>query len=453
MLAPIIIKQIVKLAKGTARFDAMADKMIEKFELGCPPTAELQRIIQQKQQIISALSKVSTVINTITKIGTTLSGILTGLSIAVNIIKFLPIPLPPFSPALLATGPAAAADAIGDLIKAGKGAVSIIPSALKQIADGISALIAKLNTIDGLLNPCLTDAGLSGDISNTDLNNILNSAGLDSNPGVNEEVERELTARLQPNASNPLLYKGWLLIIQNDPLNTFTFPSRRVEGQKDLEKIYNLSDKGYSFSSSATVLVDEIKFRIDLLVLTDPALLSTLDSNQSGSMGAGSCSLVDFGTQQSCEANGGIWTPINDGTSSNGGLPGSDTTTFGSFNFNSQGPNRLMGPGVLTPKFGDAQAKIMIETPPATLTITATTGNLNIDLGLITLKSKTELYFELTPDAGGTPITKIVSAGPGQTNVDSLTIQTQGRYSYKFLVSESKFPKNQKQKIGLLELS
>ena len=94
MLTPIIIKQIVKLAKGTARFDAMADSMLEKFELGCPPAGELQRIIAQKQQIISALTQVSSVINTITKIGTTLNGILTGLNIAVNIIKFLPIPLP-----------------------------------------------------------------------------------------------------------------------------------------------------------------------------------------------------------------------------------------------------------------------------------------------------------------------------------------------------------------------
>ena len=67
MLGPIIIKQVVKLAKGTARFDAMANDMIAKFELGCPPKGELERIIQQKNTIVSALSQVSGVINTITK--------------------------------------------------------------------------------------------------------------------------------------------------------------------------------------------------------------------------------------------------------------------------------------------------------------------------------------------------------------------------------------------------
>ena len=49
MLGPIIIKQVVKLAKGTARFDAIANDIIAKFELGCPPKGELERIIQQKK--------------------------------------------------------------------------------------------------------------------------------------------------------------------------------------------------------------------------------------------------------------------------------------------------------------------------------------------------------------------------------------------------------------------
>ena len=67
MLGPIIIKQVVKLAKGTARFDAIANDIIAKFELGCPPKGELERIIQQKNTITTALTQVSGVIDTITK--------------------------------------------------------------------------------------------------------------------------------------------------------------------------------------------------------------------------------------------------------------------------------------------------------------------------------------------------------------------------------------------------
>jgi len=451
MLTPIIIKQIVKLAKGTARFDAMADSMLEKFELGCPPAGELQRIIAQKQQIISALTQVSSVINTITKIGTTLNGILTGLNIAVNIIKFLPIPLPPFSPALLATGPAVVVDILGDLVKAGKGAVGIIPGALKQIADGIAALIAKLNAIDGLLNPCLLEAGLDGSINNSDLSTVLASTGLSSNASVNEATEAELLLQLQPNSNNPLFYKGWKLVIQNEPNNTFSFPSRRIEGTKDLEKLYNLSDEGYSYSSSVTVLIEEIKFRIDLLQITDPSLLNQMDGNQSGSNSGtetGTCSIGSFTTRAACEGAGGIFTSDNPNASS------SDTTQFGSFNFNSQGPNRLMGPGILTPQFGNVSAKLMVTTPPATVEIKATTGNININLPLgISFRSTTIVQFIATPDAGGSPISKIVTAGPGQTTVETFTITNPGRYSYTFETLEDKFPKKKDQQIGDLKIT
>lgn len=458
MLAPIIIKQIVKLAKGTARFDAMADSMIEKFELGCPPAGELERIIAQKQQIISALSQVSSVINTITKIGTTLDGILTGLNIAVNIIKFLPIPLPPFAPALLATGPSVAVDILGDLVKAGKGAVKIIPGALKQIADGIAALIDKLNTIDGLLNPCLLEAGLDGSINNDDLSNVLASTGLDSNASVNQATEAELLAKLQPNSNDPLFYKGWKLVIQNEPENTFSFPSRRIEGEKNNEKIYNLSDKGYSYSSSVTVLIDEIKFRIDLLPITDPALMALLDSNQSGSAGGvngqetGTCSIGDYTTRAACEGAGGIFTADNSGVS------GQDTTTFGSFNASSQGPNRLMGPGVLTPSFGDVSAKIMVETPPAVLKITATTGNVDISttvlgVDIVIARSETMIQLDVRPDAGGPLISQQLLAGPGETKTSTVTLSNRGKYSYNFFVIEDKFPKKKSQQIGNLEMT
>ena len=466
MLAPIIIKQIVKLAKGTARFDALADSMMEKFENGCPPAGELERIIQQKQQIVTALSQVSTVINTITKIGTTLDGILTGLNIAVNVIKFLPIPLPPFSPALLATGPAVAVDILGDLVKAGKGAVKIIPGALSQIADGINALIEKLNSIDGVLNPCLEAAGLDDAISGEGLSDLLASSGVNSDPNANKATDEELLQQLQPNADPGLFYKGWKLTVQNEPDNTFTFPSRRILGEKDGEKMYNLSDEGYSFSSSVQVLIDEIKFRIDLLPISDGSLLAKLDSNQSGSSGeTGTCSIGGFTTRAECEGAGGIFTPDNAGNA------GADGGNFGGVNLDLSEPNRLAGSGILTPQFFSVSAKLIIPQPPCTLRMTAATGNLDIELPLnITFQAVTILQFTatpLSPDAiaatGGTPYVVVLGAGPGDTgggsaigntwvNTQDIVIPHRGIYQYSFKVLEDKFPDAKDQQIGTLEV-
>ena len=97
--------------------------------------------------------------------------------------------------------------------------------------------------------------------------------------------------QLQPNSENPLVYKGFTLTIEFNPENEFSFPSRRVKGMRyfstgeNATSLFYLSginnvqtgplsgpivlyndptDQGkYSFSSSAQILVEEIKYKID----------------------------------------------------------------------------------------------------------------------------------------------------------------------------------------------
>ena len=399
MLGPIIIQQVVKLAKGTARFDAMANDMIAKFELGCPPKAELERIVQQKNTIVTALTQVSGVINTITKIGTTLDQILAGLNIAVNVIKFLPLPLPPFSPALLVTGPAVAVDTLGDLVKAGKGAVKIIPDALSQIASGIEGLITKLGQIDGLLNPCLAEAGLDGSINNEDLNALLNTTGTNSDADVNQATESELLARLQPNSNDPLFYKGYKLEIQNDPKNEFSFASRRVMGEKDKVKLYNLADQGYSYSSSVQVLIDEIKFRIDL------NQIPSLSSNPSLALG----------------------------TSNNTGISSGNTSAPPSGFNTGQGPNRFLGASTIVPSFPNVSGKLLVTTLPAKAKITVNGGSGNNDGD----SCFTEVNFTSTLN-NGNPNDKIEYLGAKAIKTEKIfyvNFLKKGKYSYNFKIT------------------
>ena len=411
MLGPIIIKQVVKLAKGTARFDAIANDIIAKFELGCPPKEELERIIQQKNTITTALTQVSGVIDTITKIGTTLDQILTGLNIAVNVIKFLPLPLPPFSPALLATGPAVAVDALGDLVKAGKGAVAIIPDALGQISKGINALIKKLSTIDGLLNPCLAEAGLDGSINSDDLSNLLNSTGVNSDTDVNKEAEAELLTKLQPNSNDPLFYRGWKLEIQNDPQNPYSFPSRRIQGTEGLsgEKIYNQPNKAYSFSSSVEVLLDEIKFRINLKpvnpILADLIASGSLSDEQLEAQGFGSSTTA-------------------------GGIDASSSSGFDT----GQGPNRFLAASTVVPEFPRVSGRAIVTTLPAKMKITINGGKGSRG----TSKSFTEARF-ITQLVGGTPNDKEDYTSSRITRTVSsrtITFPKKGKYSYTLIMSD-----------------
>ena len=400
MLGPIIIQQVVKLAKGTARFDAMANDMIAKFDQGCPPKAELERIVQQKNTIVTALTQVSGVINTITKIGTTLDQILAGLNIAVNVIKFLPLPLPPFSPALLVTGPAVAVDTLGDLVKAGKGAVKIIPDALGQIAKGIENLITKLGQIDGLLNPCLAEAGLDGSINNEDLNALLNATGTNSDADVNQATESELLARLQPNSNDPLFYKGYKLEIQNDPKNEFSFASRRIMGEKDKVKLYNLADQGYSYSSSVQVLIDEIKFRIDLNQIPQ------LSSN----------ALLALRT-------------------SNGNLSNNTSPPPSGFN-TGQGPNRFLAATTVVPSFPNVSGKVLVTTLPAKAKITINGGEPGQTVDGNNCYTKATFIADLI---GGNPNDKVKLVGKTVTQKTStfeLNFLKKGKYTYNLKIDK-----------------
>ena len=89
-----------------------------------------------------------------------------------------------------------------------------------------------------------------------------------------------------PVVGDGLIYRGYQLIIENDPSNSFPFPSRRIKATFTLTSsdinpndpstnfalrllgsiIYNLPDEDYSFSSSVQVLISEAYYEIDRFV-------------------------------------------------------------------------------------------------------------------------------------------------------------------------------------------
>ena len=101
-----------------------------------------------------------------------------------------------------------------------------------------------------------------------------------------------------PVVGDGLIYRGYQLIIENDPSNNFPFPSRRIKATFTLTSsdinandastnfalrllgsvLYNLPDEDYSFSSSVQVLISEAYYEIDRFIEGKQSLQSVINN-------------------------------------------------------------------------------------------------------------------------------------------------------------------------------
>ena len=273
-----IVSLLVKNAvKSTVKFELAIDPIIARFEGTCPPKAELDKILQQKNQLSQAVTQIETSLTSLSSTGSTIGGIVKGVKAGVTLIKALPIPssVPPGVgiPLNVINGFSDTLDTLGILLKEFGGVTSQIAPSLQIITGTLATVNAKLATLDGLLAGCLqsetegmTDLekeeffqSLGIDLSSSD------NTGGSNNPnngaeGENTDVNETLENRLSPNSNNPIVYKGFTITLDNDAGNQFSFPSRRAIGTNE-EGVKIVTP--FSFSSSTQVLVDAIKFQID----------------------------------------------------------------------------------------------------------------------------------------------------------------------------------------------
>ena len=285
-----IVSLLVKNAvKSAVKFELAIDPIIARFEGTCPPKAELDKILQQKNQLSQAITQIETSLTSLSSTGSTIDGIVTGVKIGVGILKALPIPssVPPGIgiPLNVINGFSDTLDTLGVLLKEFGGVTSQISPSLQIITGTLSTVNTKLSTLDGLLAGCLeaetegmTDLekeeffqSLGIDLSSPDTTGGSNNPGNNDdgggnpnggNGGGNTDVNETLESRLSPNSNNPIVYKGFTIILDNDAGNQFSFPSRRAIGTND-GGVRIVTP--FSFSSSTEVLINTIKFEIDQL--------------------------------------------------------------------------------------------------------------------------------------------------------------------------------------------
>ena len=292
-LDKVIIKSIIKSAKATTKFDVAIDDILVKFENSCPPRPELVSLIQKKNQIQTGLTSISKQLEKLEKIGNTAETILNGLSIAVKVIKAIPIPtsVPPGVgiPVNVITIFADVLDTLRITITKGKGIISVIPESVKIINKLVKQVIARLATLDAAFTKCLSElfddsnqewsptttysvgdtvthegefykgnedsnlnnnptdnSGGGGEVSwwqlstkeelqtefFTELNFALTEVGNFNDVNLNQADDAALQASLSQGSNTPIWYKGFLCILETNPDNTYSFPSRRCKGTR-----------------------------------------------------------------------------------------------------------------------------------------------------------------------------------------------------------------------------
>ena len=95
----------------------------------------------------------------------------------------------------------------------------------------------------------------------TSLGINLNTLDTTSDPQVNLVGGQALEDSLAPNSNNPLVYKDFQFVLDNDKENKLSFPRRRIVATRITDGVQIVGD--YSFSASTQILVDEVKFKVD----------------------------------------------------------------------------------------------------------------------------------------------------------------------------------------------
>ena len=249
-ISGLIARQVGSIqGKVTAQVQSRVLDMLSKFSSECPTSKELQKIINQRSNLLSVINSFESRISQLGNAADRFNGVISGLKAAIQVIKSIPLPtaiIPPMSggvgiPVSILTRYSDALIQLNNLVDAleadRQGVVGIINTASSTLAN----LKSRLESLDLLIQECSTKS--------PNLSSIINQAQPKENTG----------SEGTPNAD--YLYKGYTLEIVQDPNSPKIAPKRYAiaKDKVGLIVLYGPS----SFSSDTNVLLQEIKFRID----------------------------------------------------------------------------------------------------------------------------------------------------------------------------------------------
>jgi len=276
-LSPLIFNTAKNVSKQLYSIDKGVELIKSQLEKACPSPEELKRLIDIKNKLVENLTKISTQLGILTTTTTTVSSLINGLNITIKIIKSIPLPtsIPPGIgiPTSLIIKFSDILSLLKKVVEQGRGGIGGVKNILNSFKTIINNIITKLNSLDILFLFCLEKY-----FGGTPTPEQLSEFGFLSTPNNIFEFLTEPSEVIDPN---DLFYKNWKLEIQYNPYNKLSIPSRRVKGTEQTTGVvlYNYLNGKYSYSPKVSILIEEIKFKIDNYSIVTPLIQNIYNQN------------------------------------------------------------------------------------------------------------------------------------------------------------------------------
>jgi len=276
-LSPLIFNTAKNVSKQFYLIDKGVELIKSQLEKACPSPEELKRLIGVKNKLVENLTKISTQLEILTTTTSTVSSLIKGLNTTIKIIKAIPIPtsIPPGIgiPTSLIIKFSDILSLLKKVVEQGEGGIGGVKNILNSFKTTINNIITKLNSLDILFLFCLEEY-----FGETPTPEQLSEFGFSSTPNDIFNFLVEPSEIIDPN---DLLYKNWKLEIQDNPYNKLNIPSRRVKGTEQTTGVvlYNYLRGKYSYSPKVSILIEEIKFKIDNYSIVTPLIQNIYNQN------------------------------------------------------------------------------------------------------------------------------------------------------------------------------
>jgi hypothetical protein len=222
-----------------------------KDYVSCPNERTLLQLVNKRNSTATQINNLYQNIKTINKTADSINGVITAVQTGITVIQSIPYPatgIPPLGLPPLTTGVIETIGATSDILRERLNINKVVLSDLNITAASFGSLLGSslnlLNILDLLIQQCSENQ----DISFTQINNEINLLNNQS-----QEIEQ---------TQNNLTYKGFKLELQLDKTNQIKYP-RRFAQALNKQGVPVLKTES-SFASNPQVLIDQLKFIIDL---------------------------------------------------------------------------------------------------------------------------------------------------------------------------------------------
>lgn len=242
-LIPFILKLLLPFGLPTVQ--AVVNKIpIDqiKNQVLCPNKDKILELVRQRNKIINQINKLYKSISILSTLATTFNIASAALKAGIIAVGIIPFPMPPIVPL--------AASKLEEVLKRFGVVINVLTLTLASFGAALGYIIRLSSSLDALLQICSQNLDKDENMFvaiNDELNLLVNES-----TGISNQTVLE----------GPQIYKGFTLELILDPYNPVIYPKRYAQALTRNGVPVLKTDS--SFASEPQVLLDQLKFLIDL---------------------------------------------------------------------------------------------------------------------------------------------------------------------------------------------